>query len=142
MTMSKGTRYALYAAAELALAGKHDRVTVGSVSERHDLPHAVLAKVFQRLAHAGIAVGERGSRGGYHLTRRPEEISLLEIVRAFEPGDVPPVSRGARRGPLEATLGKIDARARRIYASVSLRQLVGARAGRGGRPRARNGPRA
>ena len=41
MTISKSTRYALYAAAEMALAGEAP-VTVAAVAERYGIPEGAL----------------------------------------------------------------------------------------------------
>ena len=84
MTLSKFTRYALYAALEMALAGD-EPVTVARVAEPHGIPPAALAKVFQQLVRAGIAIGTRGVGGGYRLARPRTAITVLDIVSVFEP---------------------------------------------------------
>ena len=84
MNLQLSTRYGLYAAAELAKAREAEPLTVARVADVYGFPEAALAKVFQRLVRQGIAVGTRGSGGGYHLSRSPSEITLLEIIEAFE----------------------------------------------------------
>lgn len=44
-----------------------------------------LAKVIQRLAHAGFVDVKRGRGGGIALGRSPAEIKLGDVVDAFEP---------------------------------------------------------
>lgn len=84
MTLSKFSRYALYAALEMARAGNRP-VTVGQVAIPHHIPLTALAKVFQQLVRAGLAVGTRGIGGGYRLARPRSEITVLDVVSVFEP---------------------------------------------------------
>jgi Rrf2 family protein len=49
-----------------------------TVSEHH------LAKVHQKLVHAGILTAVRGPAGGFQLSRPASEITLMEIVEAVE----------------------------------------------------------
>jgi Rrf2 family protein len=83
MTLSKFSRYALYATLEMARAGDRP-VTVGQVAIPHQIPLTALAKVFQQLVRAGLAVGSRGIGGGYRLARPRSEITVLDVVTVFE----------------------------------------------------------
>jgi Rrf2 family protein len=83
MTLSKFSRYALCAALEMARA--EDRpVTVAQVARPLRIPPAALAKVFQQLVRAGLALGTRGVGGGYRLARPRTEITVLDVVSVFE----------------------------------------------------------
>ncbi|MCM2258190.1 MAG: Rrf2 family transcriptional regulator [Vicinamibacteria bacterium] len=90
MMVSKTARYALHASMEMALAGE-EPVTVATIAARYGLPRTALAKVFQQLVRAGLAVGTRGVGGGYRLSRPPSAISVLDVIASFEP------PRGSRR---------------------------------------------
>ena len=83
MTVSKSARYALYAAAEMALAGELP-ITVAAVSARYRIPEGALAKVLQQLVRAGLASGTRGIGGGYRLARPASKITVLDIFNVFE----------------------------------------------------------
>ena len=61
--LNKTTRYALYAAMEMARSAAPAQVTAARVAERYSLPATVTAKVLQQLVRAGIAVGTRGLGG-------------------------------------------------------------------------------
>lgn len=50
----------------------------------HSAP-GYLAKVLQRLAKAGILSAQRGSQGGFTLARRPEDLTVLEVINAVDP---------------------------------------------------------
>ena len=88
MRTSKTARYALHAALEMALAGDKP-VTVAGVAGALGLPQTALAKVFQQLVRSGLAVGTRGIGGGYRLARPPRQVSVLDVLQAFEPPHPP-----------------------------------------------------
>ena len=134
MNLNKSTRYALYAAMEMAAADPGKTVTVSEVAVRYRIPEGALAKVFQQLVRAGVAVGTRGARGGYRIARPPSELTVLDVVRVFEP---PRPSGhcliGHRTGEcdmasacrLRRLFDEVEGLARNTFASVSLETLVG-----------------
>lgn len=138
MTIRKSTRYALYAVYQMALAGAGVQVTVARVAERYAIPVAVLAKVFQQLVRAGLAIGTRGTRGGYSLSREPSRITVLEVIEAFESAhradrclladDAEPVCDDHGLCRLRQLFDEVNQQARFTYASVTLETLVGNRA--------------
>lgn len=46
------------------------------------VPRRYLHKVLQDLGRAGLVRSQPGPGGGYALQRRPEEISILDVIRA------------------------------------------------------------
>lgn len=82
--LSKSARYAILGAIHLAGAPKDRLVMSDDAATRLRLPPSFLAKLFQRLAHKGILVSQRGPRGGYALARPPEEVTLAEVVVATQ----------------------------------------------------------
>lgn len=144
MTLNKATHYALYAAVEMARAGESP-VTVAQVASRYGIPESALAKVFQQLVRSGVAVGLRGTKGGYRLSRPPSRITMLDVISVFEPppslalGD--PAARTAdasAAAPLQRLFDELDELVRCTFASVSLATLVrrGDRASRSPAPHA------
>src|SRR6185503_6422011 len=83
VNLTKSSRYALLAALEMASAVEPP-VTAADVARRHGAPEAVMAKVLQRLVRAGLAVGTRGSNGGYRLARSASQITVLDVLRVFD----------------------------------------------------------
>lgn len=66
------------------LAGRPRRAKVAEVASFFRIsPHHV-AKVVNLLVRHGYVRGVRGAGGGLELARRPEEISVGQVVRAFE----------------------------------------------------------
>jgi FeS assembly SUF system regulator len=54
------------------------------VSQQVRLPLPVVSKVLKLLARNGLLVSHRGKTGGYGLGRRPGEITVASVIRAFE----------------------------------------------------------
>ena len=48
------------------------------------LPLPVVSKILKALARDGLLTSQRGTKGGYGLSRRPEEITIADIIRALE----------------------------------------------------------
>ncbi len=57
---------------------------IAEIAGRTGLPKPYLAKIVNSLARKGLVAAKRGHNGGISLARRPEEISLLQIVEAVE----------------------------------------------------------
>jgi Rrf2 family protein len=133
LTLNKSTRYALYAAMEMARAGA-EPVTVGQVAGRYGIPGTALAKVFQQLVRSGIAVGTRGIGGGYRLARPRSRITVLDVIKVFEPPRsegqclLADGSGGACVEPPDCRLRRlfdeVDELVRCTYESISLETLV------------------
>jgi Rrf2 family transcriptional regulator, iron-sulfur cluster assembly transcription factor len=84
MIFSSGTEHAMRGLSEMAARGTQGRVMVEELAARVDVPRDFLAKVFQRLARAGILASAKGRGGGFALARPAHEISLMDIVAALE----------------------------------------------------------
>ena len=145
MNFRKGTRYALYAAMEMARSAEGVPVTAAQVSGRYRIPSTVLAKTFQQLVRAGLATSLRGVRGGYVLTRHATQVTVLDVIEAFEPsqsneqcliaGGEDPECAEIELCRLRRLLDEVDEVARCTYASVTLDTLVAARSERNDRLR-------
>jgi Rrf2 family protein len=68
----------------MALAASGDQLTIRELAEREQLPDTTVAKIVGRLRRAGLVEAVRGRNGGYTLTRSADEISLADVVSAFE----------------------------------------------------------
>lgn len=85
--MIKVSRVTDYGIVLLAhLAGRRDGSTQNAreVAENTRLPAPMVSKILKSLAREGLLVSHRGSKGGYSLARRPEEIPVPEIIAALE----------------------------------------------------------
>jgi Rrf2 family protein len=77
--------YAIRAAIALARGTGSDRyVKLREVSEEMAIPLRYTQEILTLLMRAGLAEARAGKTGGYRLTKRPEDISLLDVVAAAE----------------------------------------------------------
>lgn len=88
MRMNEGVEWAAHCLALLAALPEEMALSAARLAEYHDVPAPYLAKSLQALAGAGLISSRVGRNGGYRLTRPPEEITLLDVVRAVD-GDEP-----------------------------------------------------
>jgi len=77
--------YASRALLSLALhADDQSPTSVRDIAERTGLPQPYLEQILLALKGAGLVRSKRGVGGGYVLARRPEEITLAQIVSAVD----------------------------------------------------------
>ena len=76
--------YALRALTELAVLPGRGMLLGKELSKRAGIPPNYLSKILWSLGGSGLIEATRGIRGGYRLSRIPEEISLLEVVSLFD----------------------------------------------------------
>ena len=85
MLFTKSTAYALQALIELS---KYDKpIDVNTLSEKTDIPKPFLAKLLQNLSKKNLIKSYKGIHGGFLLTKKPEEIKVLEIFKTIEDKD-------------------------------------------------------
>ena len=96
MKFSTKSRYALRLMAELARYAPGTTVSLKEISERQNLSLKYLEQIVTPLARVGLVKSERGSQGGYRLTKAPADYTAGEILRAIE-GSVAPSPASAAR---------------------------------------------
>ncbi len=85
MQISSKTEYAVRAITELALISETGvPVSLKLLCEKQGLPLKYIEKLFRKLKDSKIINSTKGSKGGYILLKKPEEITLLEIMDAVE----------------------------------------------------------
>lgn len=85
MKISAKVEYASLAMFELALHhGRGEPVRIRDIADKHDIPSRFLVQILLQLKGAGLVTSTRGASGGYQLARRPDEISLDDIVLVIE----------------------------------------------------------
>ena len=58
--------------------------SASSLSRAAGVPIATVSKILKQLARKGLLVSHRGAKGGYSLARRPEELSVAEMITALD----------------------------------------------------------
>ena len=85
---SKTGEYALKASIYLAREQSGKYVSLTDISEALNIPYHFLSKVLQQLAKNKIVSSQRGTNGGFRLSKPPSEINLLEIIYAIDGKEV------------------------------------------------------
>ena len=80
---SKG-RYAVMAMADLAKNKVKKPTSLAEISLRQGISLSFLEQLFLRLKKNDLVQSTRGPRGGYTLSRAPEEIKLSSIIQAVD----------------------------------------------------------
>ena len=82
MKISTKGRYAVSALIEIALNEVKGPVTLSELATIQGISLSYAEQLFAGLRKQGLVKGTRGPGGGFKLARRPEEITIGEIIRA------------------------------------------------------------
>ena len=82
--LPKTAEYALRATVWLAQSPE-ESVSAEDLAEVTKVPRRYLHKVVQDLVRGGLLHSQSGPGGGYSLARRPEKITILDVVNAVAP---------------------------------------------------------
>ena len=84
MKLTRGADYGILGILYLASQPRDRVVLISEIAAAQEVPESYLAKIFQQLAKAGLVRSHRGARGGFTLSRLPEEITLRQAIEAVE----------------------------------------------------------
>ncbi|WBW50324.1 Rrf2 family transcriptional regulator [Peptoniphilus equinus] len=87
MKLSTKGRYGLMAMHRLAQNYGKGPLAVREIARDENLSEAYLEQLFSLLKKAKLVTSIRGAKGGYTLTKSPEEIKIGSILNALE-GDI------------------------------------------------------
>ena len=82
--LSKKTRYAMVALVYLAKKERPIAVMSREISVSEKIPQRFLENILLELKKMGVLGSKLGKTGGYYLIKRPEDVTLSEIIRHFE----------------------------------------------------------
>lgn len=68
---------------DLALHFGQGPVSASDISKREDISLDYLEQLLNRLKRNGLVIAIRGPKGGYVLSRKPDKITILEIIKAL-----------------------------------------------------------
>jgi Rrf2 family protein len=89
MRLSTQSRYGVRAIFDIAFNSEGLETQVKAISRRQGISKRYLEQIFQKLKRAGIVGSKRGPSGGYFLSKKPEDITVGEIIRVTEGGITP-----------------------------------------------------
>lgn len=128
MAFSAKTEYGLVALIDLAAV--HDSGTVlqaGEICRRHGIPERYLEQLLTTLRKGGFLRSIRGPRGGFQLSRSPEQITVAEVEARLE-GEIRLVRKGTREDGEFRAIGALNRQLQEARAAIlnqtTLAQLV------------------
>jgi len=131
LRFTKRADYGLIAMHYIASHRDEGAVSAKRIDEEFHIPAELLAKILQRLAKHRLITSHNGPKGGYELTRRPDAITVGQVLRALEGpirivscmtegDDCPQYSRCNLRRPVQ----KIQANISRMLDTMTLAELT------------------
>jgi len=85
---SRSCEYALQATLFLARYRDRSPILLREISDSLYIPYHVLSKTMQSLVRNGIIISNKGTNGGFTLSRPPAELPLIQIVHAIDGDDI------------------------------------------------------
>lgn len=128
--VTRAADYALRATLVLAGLPPGARLPLSELADACDVPPAFLYKVLRSLANTGLLAPHRGKTGGYELTERARQATVLDVVDALD--GLPMlntcvVTGGCHRAPAcpaHPIWQEAQARVREVLASARLADLA------------------
>ena len=84
MQLSTKVRYAARAMIEIAQNYKDEPIQLNDIACKQEISVKYLEQIMSPLRARGYVRTQKGSRGGYHLAVKPEDITLYDIVVSIE----------------------------------------------------------
>ena len=84
MKLTSRSEYALLALLCLARHNTEAFISGETIAQEQGIPPKFLQQILFALKRSRYVHSSKGQHGGYRLARRPEEITLAEIVRLFD----------------------------------------------------------
>ncbi len=133
LKINRQTDYAARVVLALAIRGETARISSATIQREMQIPKAFMGRIVAQLAQAGLVLTFPGRDGGLSLPCPAENISLLQVVEAFEgklllsdclqptgDGDCPFLSRC----PVRSKWGRVQAAMAREMASIHFSELA------------------
>jgi FeS assembly SUF system regulator len=82
--MSKQTDYGIVLLTEFATDPAGLTLSARELSARSGLPLPMVSKILKVLTRSALLASQRGARGGYRLARRPDRITVADVIGALD----------------------------------------------------------
>jgi Rrf2 family protein len=84
MKLSRTVAYAIHATLQLAKGERGIPIPCSQLASQGKMPERFLLQILRSMVTHGLLCSTRGVDGGYYLARSPEQISLADIIGAFD----------------------------------------------------------
>jgi Rrf2 family protein len=84
MQLTRAADYAVRVMIYLAEPATDGRLSLPALALATAAPESFLSKVLQSLARAGLITSRRGQSGGFEISPRGREASMLEVIEAID----------------------------------------------------------
>ena len=128
---SQTVEYALRAMAYIASReGTGATSTTDEIAAATKTPKAYLSKVLQNLSRAGLVTTQRGLGGGVALSRKSDQVTILDVVNAVDPirrittCPLELKSHGSNLCPLHRRLDQALAMVENAFRSTTLAEIL------------------
>lgn len=129
MNISVKSEYALKAVFDLAseylkvpAGGSMAPVKISGIAKRQNIPQKFLELILAGLKQSGFVDSRRGTEGGYLLARRPDAITVGEVLRAVE--SVKGSGRGQKNDPFGEIWQRVDDAVSQVLDQTSFGELA------------------
>lgn len=129
MKLQKATCFALFAVLELA-ANPTRQLSVVEIAEKYGISSHHLAKVLRDLGRARIVESARGIGGGYRFAGNARRLTLMDVIKHFEPfgpdhaSDEDPRPNTDAGRALRLILDEIDEHALATFRSITISTML------------------
>src|ERR1700758_4448017 len=125
MNISVKGEYALQAVFDLSSQPPGHPVKIADIARRQKIPQKFLELILASLKQGGFVESRRGAEGGYLLARRPDAITVGDVLRFVE-GRQQERSKLRRQigSPLSELWQRVDAAVNSVLDSATFAQLV------------------
>ncbi len=128
--ISKETDYGILLLSHLAGTSKSLLFSARELADETGLPLPMVSKILKTLARRGMLISQRGSKGGYALSRSASQISVAEVIAAMDgpfamtecivhPGDC----RQEHTCRVRHNWARINSRVKRALETVSIAEM-------------------
>jgi len=123
--ISLKAQYGLRAMVSLAAKYGKGSLQAKEIAETQGVPVRYLELLLSQLRRAQLVGATRGKKGGYYLSKKPNKISVLDVISAFE-GSVFFTENGkASRSPLTSIWAEAERMIRKHFKSIKISDLAG-----------------
>ncbi len=122
MHISAKGNYGLRAILDLALNYGRGYVQSAEIAARQNIPESYLVQLLNLLRKAGLVRSVRGPRGGHALLKRPEEVTVGEVLAILE-GPVDLLGEGGEGDVLREVWEEVEAAIGGVLSSITFADL-------------------